>query len=359
MLILPERVHFGLGFGFKYQALITMLLNILLKTHYFKKNKITASHKLHIKNVLLKENNFADSNKFIQSLEELVKIHNINLVNSKKNIIMIEGEHHYLEDINVFFKNGYSDSIFFYQVKGNSQFYKSGKENSSSVNSTVIKAINNLLVNKNIQKNKNIKFLILTNRDVANHFFLKNPKDKELVVLSIISSLTMVKKIQEKVANINLTDLLIEVMKELVLNNKVITRFSLIRLFLEKGKIKLSNKDKKTMKTKRNKQIICKLISNDLIFKLENFRYVIQNLKIISYLDHRLIYLFLRNFYSNYSILNYKLSEIEFKAIDATPVSNALLSNELRSLGFTFNNIVNFKFSEDKNKFSIGKICDK
>ena len=97
-------------------------------------------------------------------------------------------------------------------------------------------------------------------------------------------------------------------------------------------------------------------IDANFITKLENIRYLINNLKVVPYLDHRLIYLFLKNYYSNNYIFHFNLSTTELKGMDASALKTKIIKKKLKRIGFSDTNINNIKFSQDLNKFKIGKI---
>ncbi|WP_152020005.1 hypothetical protein [Aliarcobacter butzleri] len=346
MEFLPKKVHFGLGFGFKYQAMLVLILNILMKKRFFMNGVISSENKLYIKNELLSENTFTNSDKFILSLEEMLKVDNISPKNIKKQIILIEGEPHYFEDINIFFKNRTSDYIFSYQVKGNSQFKKDGTENSNSVNQTVKKALLNIIDNENIKNYKNIKFIILTNKDVSNHFFLRNDSDIEKLIDEILSLINNIKFLEKNITKHCVYTYLREVIKKLIMNNAIITKFGILKAIILNN-ISLS---------KKNRKFLLEKIDKNLISKLENLRYLIKNLKVIPYLDERLIYLFLKNYYPNNSTFHFNLSTTELRAMDANFIRTKIIKKNLKRIGFTDENINNIKFSQDSNKFKIGKI---
>lgn len=346
MKCLAERVHFGLGFGFKYQAMLILMLNILMKKKFFANNIISKKNRIYIKNELLKENTFADSDKFISSLEEIIKVNSINLNNVKKQIMLIEGEHHYFEDINIFFKNNTNDYIFSYQVKGNSQFKKNGEENNASVNETIKKALLNIIENKNIENCKNIKFIILINRDISSHFFLKTPSDKITLIDEILSLIPNIKFLEKNISIIKVYQLFRSIIREHILDDITVTKFIILKKIISKYK-KLN---------KKNRQFLLNKIDKDFIIKLENIRYLINNLKVVPYLDHRLIYLFLKNYYSNNHIFHFNLSTTELKGMDASTLKTKLIKKKLKRVGFSNTNINNIKFSKDLNKFKIGKI---
>ncbi len=294
-----------------------------LKQNYIINGKISSRNKKYIKDVLLKKNTFANSDKFINSLEKMVNVQTINLLNAKKKVLLIEGEHHYLEDINIFFQNKSDDIIFSYQVKGNSQYKDNGDVNRNSIHYTVLNAIFNFIANKNIDSFPNMKFIVLTNRDIPSFFFLKDKKDKKLLLDSILSKIENISYLQKELGKVIFGTQLLVISRDIVLSEDPITIRSILDKFFKENRVPLS--------AKRKKIIIIKI--NDMfIEKLKRLRYIVNNLKVIEYLDHRLIYMFLNNFYS--TGFHKILTDIEIKEIDGTEVKVVDINKSLIDIGF-------------------------
>ena len=181
---IPSYALFELGFGFKYQYLMSALIHTLItkkinfesSENYIRKN---------IKNYSI----HSDCTKFITQVKNIIPdVHELEY--NTNSILMLEGENSCFEDINLFTSNNVSQ-IRFFQVKGSmSDTYK------SKLNSAVIHTLRNTLTNKNIQLK--FKLIILINREVSGYFFAKTTKDKIKIIVTVINSLSCISALKNK-----------------------------------------------------------------------------------------------------------------------------------------------------------------
>uniref|UniRef100_UPI002609F27E hypothetical protein n=1 Tax=Sulfurimonas sp. TaxID=2022749 RepID=UPI002609F27E len=123
---IPSYVLFELGFGFKYQYLMSALIHTLIT----KKINFSQSEN-YLKKNIKKYSIHGDCTKFITQVQNIIPdVHELKYnINS---ILMLEGENSCFEDINLFTTNNISQ-IRFFQVKGSMSDSYASKLNSAVV----------------------------------------------------------------------------------------------------------------------------------------------------------------------------------------------------------------------------------
>lgn len=328
----PSYVLFELGFGFKYQYLMSALIHTLIT----KKINFSQSEN-YIKKNIKRYSIHSDCTKFITQVQSIIPdVHELKYnINS---ILMLEGENSCFEDINLFTTNNISQ-IRFFQVKGSmSDSY------TSKLNNAVIHTLKNTLTNKNIQ----LKFqlIILVNREVSNYFFAKITKDKIKIIVTVINSLSCISTLKKQ--NKSLYIKFLDILEEYIETSYKQTNSSpnIYYFFYKRDK---RNYPKYKVFIKENS------ISKSVYF----LKYIIQNTKIIESLDYRLIYFFLKNAYGN-DKLTKLLWNIEMEAMNGKLTKVSTMRNQLFNIGFNSGDIKKINFTKKtgsmKDKFKIGKI---
>lgn len=323
---MPQKVHFDLGFGFTYQALISLLIHAILT------NKRRVAKHIIPANL---QYNYRDFMKRVNLLKSKLQ------TNGSNYVLMIEGEPNMFEDINIFEKSHNTNRLLFFQVKGNDQKTKTPAKQNYSINQTIKKGIDNSFKNKNVENLQDFKFFVLTNkmtqknvtqflRDYLINFpeyialktYFRYPIQLQLFLMNKIES-SRKNKIQ---VTFNLNDL--QQMQPYVSQ----TEWQRFRSNWYKRRISLSTKINAKIK-------------------------IMDNLEIVDYLDHRLLFLYLSSIYGKYNIAN-KILEIKNYAMDAEDIDINTFKTTLVQKGFdpTFLNNLIFTKNAGQNYFDMGKI---
>lgn len=329
---IPSYVLFELGFGFKYQYLMSALIHTLIT----KKINFSQSEN-YLKKNIKKYSIHGDCTKFITQVQNIIPdVHELKYnINS---ILMLEGENSCFEDINLFTTNNISQ-IRFFQVKGSmSDSY------ASKLNSAVVHTLKSTLANKNIQ----LKFqlIILINREVSNYFFAKTTQDKIKIIVTVIKSLSCINTLKKQKKSLYVKFL--KIIEEYIETSYEQTNSSpnIYYFFYEKDKMHYPEY-----------KIFIK--ENSIFQSVYSLKYIIKNTKIIESLDYRLIYFFLKNAYGN-DKLTKLLWNIEMEAMNGELIKVSTIRNQLFHIGFDSRDIKKIKFTKKtgsvKNKFKIGKI---
>jgi len=343
MNTIPKNVHFGLGFGFKYQALLTLLLNTLFKEQesIFIKGVIPKIYRSKFAATIPLNLN-TNVNNFFNSVEKLFKFNNINILDAENNRfkLMIEGEHHHFEDINVFVNINEKNTIVFYQVKGKD--VKGSKYN----NTPVVNAIMSFLVNKNIQNLSNITMFILTNKKVQNYFFIKTNKDIEKLLQVILEKL--IKK-DKKSSDIVRSKIILQYIEKILNSYKKGTKI----VWSQSDKDELINHciNKGLMKSVINKYKF--YFKNTFQLQINLLKKIIENLIVVPYLDHRILFHFLN--YIKIDNFHKELEKIELLGMNAEEVEISKYTDILKNVGFSQDEVNKIKFSKN-TKVKMGKI---
>lgn len=339
---IPNNVHFGLGFGFKYQAMIALLIDTLFKEqkNIFVKGKIPKTYRDQFINQFSLKGLNSNTNNFFNSVEKLFVIHKNNILDTDKFRLMIEGEHHHFEDINLFCHIGGDSAIIFYQVKGKDD--KTSKNNDVPVMDALISFTSNL----NIQNLSNIYMFALTNKIVQSHFLPKNENDKNNLVQMILNKLIQNhKKFNE------------------VIRSKLILQYKdKIEQCSKTGSlIKWDHSDRTALvdycKMKNVDEV--KVDKYDIYFKPEFLKQIntlnkiVNNLTVIPYLDHRILFHFLK--YLKNNSLNDELQMLELLGMDAKVMDKKLYEQALLNIGFNQQEVSQIKFS-NSNNVKMGKM---
>ena len=145
----PKKALFELGFGYKYQYLLTVLIHCLIK------NKINLSiYENKLNRLVLKNNDIhANVRNFIMQLNNIIPL--IEKLEYNKNcLLMIEGESSYFEDINLFTCVDTISKVYFIQVKGSMAIkWKTNLQNA------IISTIINMYKSNNSHLNFTLLFL--------------------------------------------------------------------------------------------------------------------------------------------------------------------------------------------------------
>ena len=346
-----EKAHFNLGFGFKYQALLALLLNTLFqeRAKVFKSEGIPKSYRDKVKKYS-KVKNDANYDKFFDNVEKMYKLNNFNLLSVRKNKLklMLEGEHHHFEDINLFVNYKGKSTTVFYQVKGNDQYYANGKQNICSVKITVDKAIKNFIKNVNINALDDIHMFVLTNRDIQDHFFLKTEEDKEEIINMVLRS--QKELIPKKNKHDRLQNTLIKMFTKKIINNTNNTHNLSWNIFDQNKLDEYINFE--NIKSKYTQAYI---VSTQQTFMdtLTTIRNIMKNITIIPYLDYRLVLEYLQ--YLKKETFEKELFHIEMLSMDAEEIEIKELEKHLLSIGCNNKYVRSISFTK-KNKVKTGKM---
>jgi hypothetical protein len=325
-LNVPKKALFELGFGYKYQYLLTVLIHCLIK------NKIdlnTYENKLNT--IVLKNNDIhANVRNFIMQLNSIIPL--IDKLEYNKNcLLMIEGESNYFEDINLFTYMDDVSKVYFIQVKGSMAI-----NSKTNLQNAIISTIINMYKSKN--SHLNFKLLIFINKILSNFYLLLTDKDKSKIVFLVLKELKIIKKDKSLILFNKLERILSEYIEE-IYNNP--NEFPLLINYIY-------NKDKRVF-NKYSKITEFKYLNKE-IFKLKN---IIDKATIVENLDYRLVYYFLKKYYGN-NKLKKILWNIEMNAMDGK--TNNIDAFKLKLKNIQYSEIDKIKFSKDKKKFRIGKI---
>ncbi len=327
-LNVPEKALFELGFGYKYQYLLTVLIHCLIKDNMNiskyenKLNKIINKNKNLHTNVRL----------FINQLNILLSL--IKQLEYNKNcLLMVEGENSYFEDINLFTNIDNNSKIYFMQVKGSMAI--SWKKN---LQEAIISAIINMFKSNN--SHLNFELFVFVNKFLSNYYLLMSDNDRSKVIFIVLKKLQIIKKNQSISLFNKLEDILSQYITDLY---NAPNDFPLLITYIK-------NKDKRVF-NKFNEEIQLTYL-NKKIFKLKK---IIDNLRIIQNLDYRIIYYFLKIHYGN-NKLKKILWNIEMNAMNGKQNNIKDFKFKLKNINYSEVEIKKIKFSKDNKKFNIGKI---
>lgn len=356
ILSLPENTHFNLGFGYKYQYLLSFLIFSILEKRI--NLDMETLKKLTEK---LKEHNSNPTNNKINSsiivlfrrLKEIVP--DKNKVNYKNNcLLMLEGETPFFEDINFFLTQVNKSSIYFMQVKGTMAVNESG-----SLDSAIISTLSKVLKNPNFDSEN--KLFILINKAPSNYLLLKTKEDKEQVVIKILREINYIKvhkdDLKKKVTLQTKNKHGKKVKRHKQLGGSF---YDVIDEYLETIDIESSTNESLDDFIKKNYSSLYnyykKTITREPLLPLVKKIYgILENVSVLENLDHRLICLFLQQSYTQDEFLE-KLWDIEVKCMDSTNLNIKDLKDELLNIQFDIKKTAKIQFSQDTNKVSIGKI---
>ncbi len=327
---IPNHIHFGLGFGFKYQYLLSTLLHALMTGNNLlsDKNKHKACQNYMIKKLAKNPNIHANVPMFMKNIKKIFP--DIESLNYKKDaLILLEGEDGFFEDINLFTTHNKTSKINFIQVKG------SDTEDSSrgTLNKAIIKTLLGMLENDN----NDIPFalIILINDEVTNWYYLKDKIDKVKMINTILEKFKRNLKISA------------------FLKNKTITIFD---KYL--NEVYLNGKEEKIFDYFRTRVTDIQYEKIEfLIKKLDRLCIIVENTRVIDKLDHRLIYLFLKYHYGNDKLTKI-LWNIEMKSMSGQHTEISDIKKRLGKINFNSKRVRNMIFTKDstKNTFKKGKM---
>ena len=335
---IPNHIHFGLGFGFKYQYLLSTLLHSLITGNNLlsDKNKKEACKRYMIKKLSANPTIHANVPYFMRQIKNIFP--NVESLNYKKDaLLLLEGEDGYFEDINLFTTNNDISRISFIQVKGS---------DSESSKYSLEKAVRKTL--KGMLKNDNTKIpfelIILINEEVTNWYYLEDKADKIKMINTILEILirddkTISSPLKTKI--LKLFDGYLNIHYE---NND---RAMLYEFFKNSS----TDKQYKKIKTLFDKNNFY------LIQSFEKLKMIVENTRVIDKLDHRLIYLFLKYHYGNDKLTKI-LWNIEMKSMNGQYVEISDITERLEKIDFDSSLISNIKFTKNSRKttFKKGKI---
>lgn len=322
---------FNLGFGFKYQYLLSALVYTLItKDINFRKSKKFIDKKINQFNIN------ANSNTFFTQLEEL--FNDFSSLKYKTNaLLLLEGEYSCFEDINLFTSKNGKSLISYYQVKG------SISTSRSSLNQAVLDTILNMFNNQN--GDIPFKLFILINQDVTNYLFAKTNGDIKKIILMIIKKMSFFKNFEKKHKNHKQYTVFLQALSEYLDNSFKLPSGESLNIYYHFYQFNKTHY--------QSLKIFIK--SNELFKAIERLKYILNNTKVITKLDYRLVYLFLKYQYGN-DALNKLVWNIEVKAMDGTHIKKQELQNRLKMIKFNNNYIRKIKFSKSNNKIRVGKI---
>jgi len=334
---IPNHIHFGLGFGFKYQYLLSTLLHALMTGNNLlsDRNKNEACQKYMIKKLAQNPSIHANVPIFMKNIKKIFP--DIEKLNYKKDaLLLLEGEDGFFEDINLFTTYNGSSKINFIQVKGSDS--ASAKY---SLEKAIKKTLNSMLKNDNTI----IPFdlIILINEEVTSWYYLKDIEDRIKIINTILEPFIQDIKINPS------------------LRTKIITVFDkyLNEVYLNRGEEDIFEYFEKKVTVNQYEKIKLILEDNDefLIKILKKLCMIVENTKVIDKLDHRLIYLFLKYHYGN-NKLNKVLWNIEMKSMSGKEIEIDYVQEQLGKINFDTSFLSNMTFTKTSSKttFKKGKI---
>lgn len=334
-MIIPTNVHFGLGFGFKYQYLLSVLLHGLM-SNQIDRNKYESCKKYMIKKLSENTHVHANVNYFMQQISRIFP--NIEQLNyNTDSFLLLEGEDGCFEDINIFTTSNES-KIHFIQVKGSD-----GETTKGSLNRAVKKTLVNMLKNENTDIS--FELIILINEELTNWYYLNTNTDRIKMINTIFDTLLPTSK--RKLSSF--------------LRNKILT---ICESYLEHlywygstADIHTFFSQNSTAKQYNKIKVILDADDELLIKSFFKLKLIIDNTKILKRLDHRLIYLFLKFYYGNDKLTKI-LWNIEMKSMSGVPVDINFIKNKLDNINFDQDLINQITFSKKlrNNMFNKGKI---
>lgn len=334
---IPNHIHFGLGFGFKYQYLLSALLHALMtgKNLLSDKNKNDACQKYMIKKLSKNPSIHANVPKFMKNIETIFP--DIERLNYKRNaLILLEGEDSCFEDINLFTTHNSTSKINFIQVKGSDS--NSAKY---SLQTAIEKTLNSMLKNDNTVIPFNL--IILINEEVTSWYYLTNKDDNIKMINMILEPFIEKKKLSPflNTLTINIFD---KYLNEKYLNG-------------DEEDICEYFKDKVTAIQYIKLESILKENNEALLNAFKKLCMIVENTKVIDKLDHRLIYLFLKYHYGN-DRLTKILWNIEMKSMSGEDTKIDYMQERLKKIDFKELLISNMIFTKNSGKstFKKGKI---
>lgn len=334
---IPNHIHFGLGFGFKYQYLLSTLLHALIigKNLLSDKNKNDACQKYMIKKLSTNPSIHANVPKFMENIETIFP--DIERLTYKRDaLILLEGEDSCFEDINLFTTHNRTHKINFIQVKGSDS--NSAKY---SLQTAIEKTLNSMLKNDNTA----IPFdlIILINEEVTSWYYLTNNDDKIKMINMILKPF-----IQKKKISLSLKTLTIKIFDE-YLND----------IYLNGGNQDICEYFNVKVTTIQYTKLESILKENNeaLLNVFKKLCMIVENTKVIDKLDHRLIYLFLKYHYGNDKLTKI-IWNIEMKSMSGEDTNIDYMKEQLTKINFDDLLISNMIFTKDSGKstFKKGKI---
>ncbi|MFK5975074.1 MAG: hypothetical protein QM493_01080 [Sulfurovum sp.] len=330
---IPNNIHFGLGFGFKYQYLLSTLLHALMTgTDLLSETKKKSCKKYMIKKLADNPDIHANVSYFMEQITNIFP--NIEKLNyNQDTLLLLEGEVNCFEDINLFTTNNTTSKISFIQVKGSST------DGNSKLNEAIIKTLNSMLKNDNTQIP--FQLIILINDTVTEWYYLGEIKDEIKMIGTLLKPF---------IENLKITDFF---------KNKISTIFDnyLTEIYLhgkeedllDYFKIKVTPKQYEKIKTLLEDK-------NELLIKIfRKICMIVENTRIINRLDHRLIYLFLIYHYGNDKLTKI-LWNIEMKSMNAEEIRIYDIKEELRKISFKPIDNIQFTKNLTSGVFKKGKI---
>jgi hypothetical protein len=334
---IPNHIHFGLGFGFKYQYLLSTLLHALMTGNSLlsDKNKNKACQNYMIKKLAKNPDIHANVPIFMKKIKKIFP--DIESLNYKKDaLILLEGEDGCFEDINLFTTHNEVSKINFIQVKGSDS--DSAKY---SLEKAIRKTLNSMLKNDNTMISFDL--IILINEEVTSWYYLNNLDDRIKMINTVLEPFMRNIKISASLKTKIIT-VFDEYLNEIYLNGKEKDVF-------EYFKMKVT--------TKQYEKIEPILQENDE-FILNIFKklcMIVEHTKVIDKLDHRLIYLFLKYHYGNDKLTKI-LWNIEMKSMSGHDMKIDDMQKKLEKINFDDSLISNMIFTKNSRKttFKKGKI---
>ena len=334
---IPNHIHFGLGFGFKYQYLLSTLLHALMTGNNLlsDRNKNEACQKYMIKKLAKNPSIHENVPRFMENIGKIFP--DIEQLNYKKDaLLLLEGEDGFFEDINLFTTYNGNSKINFIQVKGSDS--ASAKYN---LEKAIKKTLNSMLKNDNTI----IPFdlIILINEEVTSWYYLKEIDDRIKMINTILELF---------IRNLKLNP---------SLKTKIITVFDeyLNEIYLNGNEEDIFEYFKNKVTIGQYKKIEPILQENNefLIEKFKKICMIVENTRVIDKLDHRLIHLFLQFHYKKTDLFK-KIWNVEMKSMNAKSIKINDIKNKLKSINFNLDMVSKIKFTESSRKttFKKGKI---
>ncbi len=303
---LPNEMLFELGFGYKYQHLISMLILSIIN------NKITEKDLYKLQNFSKKHFN-NNGKMFASELKKLIPLLK-KLTYNENCIVLLEGDDCCLEDINIFYHipnhNIYLDLI---QVKSSADI------NSNYLKSKIKPKIIEFVNSKNINTKSRLIFISNMIDSID-----KNAEFRKICKGLINSKNSDFKKAAQLFADIKF--------------NNPSESFD---IFMKNSYQNLHRRHSPYIK--------------EVDQKISKALEVLKNMIIVSSLDYRLIYNWLFYSYGKKEFLNL-LNNIELKTMNGDECDISEIKNKLEQIQLNKSDIKNIHFSSSGNKFRKGTI---
>jgi len=324
---ISSQALFELGFGYKYQYLISMLLYYIAN-----KNQSINRYKRILNYLINKHSLNLNANQFCIDVENILKDSN-RIIYKKNTIFMLEGENKCFEDINIFSKFDNICRVDLIQVKGSMS-----SNSNSSLSSAIIKTLNNM--HKSNNKHLNFRLTIIMNKILGSNYLLQSLTSKLNIIHKLVKNEFMPKRNIRKYEEIFYNAFLQEYIDNHLKGNYVSISNIIHGSYKKSINTNLSNK------------------FTEIEQYIKTMMGIIEKTNVITNIDYRLVYYFLKKIYGNDRFTK-MLWNFEMTSMDGELMPMSNLRNKLKSIGYTNSEINAISFSEVNrysSKVKIGKM---